>query len=106
MTAVIFVETSLFSRQITDAMDSEQYRAMQAALIERPDAGAVIPGGGGLRKLRWAAEGRGKRGGTRVIYYWQVSADRIVLLYVYPKNVQADLSRAQIAALRAIIDDE
>ena len=103
---MLFVETTLFSRQIADAMDAEQYRAMQAALIERPDAGAVIPGGGGLRKLRWAAEGRGKRGGTRVIYYWQFDADRIVMLYVYPKNVQADLSRAQIAALRAIIADE
>ena len=60
---------------------------------------------GGLRKVRRAAEGRGKRGGTRVIYYWQVNADRIVLVYAYPKNLQADSSRRQINALRAIIDE-
>jgi hypothetical protein len=47
-----FVETPLFSRQIAAVMDPEQYRALQAALLERPDAGAVIPGGGGLRKIR------------------------------------------------------
>jgi mRNA-degrading endonuclease RelE of RelBE toxin-antitoxin system len=103
---VLFVETPLFSRQIAGAMEAEQYRQLQAALLDRPEAGALIPGGGGLRKIRWAAVGRGKRGGTRVIYYWQVSAERIVLVYVYPKNVQADLSRAQIAALRAVIEDE
>ena len=100
-----FVETPLFSRQIADVMDAEQYRALQAALMERPGAGAVIPGGGGLRKIRWAAEGRGKRGGTRVIYYWQVSADRILMIYAFAKNVQADLTRAQLAALRQVMDE-
>jgi hypothetical protein len=102
---VLFVETPLFSRQIADVMDAEQYRALQAALLERPDAGVLIPGGGGLRKIRWGAQGRGKRGGTRVIYYWQVSADRILLIYVFPKNVQADLTRVQLAALRKILDE-
>jgi hypothetical protein len=102
---VLFVETPLFSRQIADVMDAEQYRALQAALLERPDAGVLIPGGGGLRKIRWGAQGRGKRGGTRVIYYWQVSADRILLIYVFPKNVQADLTRAQLAALRKVLDE-
>jgi hypothetical protein len=102
---VLLVETPLFSRQIADVMDAEQYRALQAALLERPDAGVLIPGGGGLRKIRWGAQGRGKRGGTRVIYYWQVSADRILLIYAFPKNVQADLTRAQLAALRKILDE-
>ena len=51
-------------------LDDEQYRALQTALYLRPEQGALIPGGGGLRKLRWGAEGRGKRGGVRTIYYW------------------------------------
>jgi hypothetical protein len=102
---VLFVETPRFSRQIADVMDAEEYRALQAALLERPDAGVLIPGGGGLRKIRWGARGRGKRGGTRVIYYWQVSADRILLIYAFPKNVQADLTRVQLAALRKVLDE-
>lgn len=70
---MMLIETRVFARQIADAMDAETYRAFQAELVARPDAGMVVPGGGGIRKIRWSAEGRGKRSGTRVLYFWQRS---------------------------------
>lgn len=87
-------------------MSDEVYAQLQAALVGRPESGALIPGGGGLRKLRWGAEGRGKRGGVRIIYYWAVAQHMILMLFVYPKNVQAALTHEQIKALRAIIEKE
>ena len=81
-------------------MTDDEYAEMQALLALRPDAGRVIKGSGGIRKLRWAGSGRGKRGGLRVVYYWWVAKDRISLLIVYPKNVQDDLTPDQLKQLR------
>lgn len=103
---MLVVETRVFTRGIGRAMADEAYRQLQTALVERPDSGALIPGGGGLRKLRWGAAGRGKSGGVRIIYYWAVAQEPILMLFVYPKNVQADLTRDQLRALRAIIEEE
>jgi hypothetical protein len=68
--------------------------------------GAVVKGGGGIRKVRVAVGSRGKRGGARVIYYWAVSRDVILLLYVYPKSVTADLTPKQIAQLAKVVREE
>jgi hypothetical protein len=103
---MLIVETAVFTRQVVAALSDDAYRALQIALAERPDWGVRIPGGGGLRKTRWTAPGRGKRGGLRVIYYWAVSVDTIVMLFLYPKNVQGDLSTQQLRALRRIIEEE
>jgi mRNA-degrading endonuclease RelE of RelBE toxin-antitoxin system len=103
---MMIVETPIFTRQIQEAMSDDSYRELQTVLIARPDAGSVIPGSGGLRKLRWVATGRGKRGGTRIIYYWAVARGVVLMLFVYPKNVQGDLTRRQIQTLRAIIEEE
>ena len=73
---------------------------MQAFLTLRPDAGSVMKGTGGMRKLRWAGSGRGKRSGLRVIYYWWVKTERISLLMVYPKNEQDDLTADQLKQLK------
>ena len=73
---------------------------MQAFLADRPEAGNVIKSSGGMRKLRWAGSGRGKRGGLRVIYYWWVAKDRISMLLMYPKNEQDDLTADQLKQLR------
>jgi len=67
---MVIIETSVFTRRITELLSDDEYRELQATLVERPKAGPVIPGSGGIRKLRWSASGRGKRGGARVIYYW------------------------------------
>ena len=100
------IETPTFTRQVTEQLGDEEYRRLQFQLLQRPDAGAMIPGSGGLRKLRWRMPGRGKRGGARIIYYWKVARGRLYLLFLYPKNVRSDLTRAQLRALRKLILDE
>jgi hypothetical protein len=75
-------------------------------LVLRPEQGAVIPGSGGLRKLRWAAVGRGKRGGLRVIYYWVPDEEVFYMLYAYAKNEQGDLTPAQVRILVRLVREE
>lgn len=66
---MIIIETSIFTRQVLKLLTDEEYLELQILLINRPAAGQVIIGGGGLRKIRWRQKTRGKRGGVRVIYY-------------------------------------
>ena len=90
--AVELIETSTFARQITTLLSDEEYAKFQVRLAANPDLGAVIRGSGGIRKVRVAVGSRGKSGGARVIYYWAVRRNLILLLYAYPKNVAADLT--------------
>ncbi len=87
-------------------MSEEKYSELQKALILRPDMGDLIPGSEGLRKIRWGVEGRGKRGGVRVIYYWKVRQDQIIFLVAYPKNVQDNLSPEQLQRLKKVMAEE
>jgi hypothetical protein len=87
-------------------LSEEEYRQLPAELVLWLDAGVVIPGGGGLREIRWSLGASGKRGGSRVIYYWVVADDQLLMLFIYPKNVQDDLSPAQLKMLRQIVEDE
>lgn len=102
---MLFIETPLFTRLIVDLLPDEDYRLLQEALMIRPEAGDLIPGGDGLRKIRWGLPGRGKRGGLRIIYYWDVSADRIYLLLPYAKSHQEDLTPAQLKVLRQLVKE-
>src|SRR5271170_6851437 len=97
---VVFVETPVFYRRVQKFMDDDEYAELQMFLVLRPEAGNIIKGSGGIRKLRWAGSGRGKRGGLRVIYYWWVAKDRISLLLVYPKNEMDDLTADQLKMLK------
>lgn len=97
------IETPVFTRQVLAALSDEEYRALQLHLVGRPDAGVLIPGSGGLRKLRWRLPGRGKRGGARVIYYWQSAVGQLFLLFLYPKNVRSDLSATELRVLRQLV---
>lgn len=100
------IETSIFTRQVVDHLDDDEYLDIQLALINCPDLGSKIPGTGGLRKLRWGFEGKGKRGGIRIIYYWFISDNEILMLYLYPKNDQDDLTAEQKKTLKKIVERE
>lgn len=101
---MVIVETSVFTKLIAELMSDDDYRELQVALVNRPDLGDLIKGSGGLRKVRWSLKGTGKSGGVRAIYYWVVNDHNIRMLYVYPKGKQGNLTQAQIAQLKAIID--
>ena len=103
---MVIVETSIFTKQVQNLLSDEEYRQLQSDLANRPDAGSMMPGSGGLRKVRWGYRGRGKRGGVRVIYYWAVPQERLLMLLMYPKNVQDNLSPAQLKVLKQIVEDE
>src|SRR5260370_35835110 len=94
---VELIETSTFTRQITALLGDEDYGAFQSRLAANPRLGARIKGGGGIRKIRVAVGSSGKRGGARVIYYWSVRKDLILLLFAYPKSEVADLPPRQAA---------
>ena len=79
--------------------DEELFRLMKWLAVH-PASGKVIPASGGLRKVRWAAKGHGKRGGARIIYFWWISADRILLLDIYAKGDQENLGAAEIEELK------
>ena len=99
------IETPIFTKKITGILSDEEYSEMQWSLAINPEVGPVIPGGGGLRKLRWRASGKGKSGGIRVIYYVYARDQKIYLLYPYKKSEQEDLTRKQLKILREYVKD-
>jgi len=100
-----FVETRLFTKLVLAYLNDEEYGALQQAMAQDPNAGPVIPGSGGVRKLRWAAPGRGKRGGYRVIYYVKRADGVIWLLTIYPKNVAEDIPVHVLRQIRKELED-
>ena len=103
---MVIVETHVFTKLICDLLSDEQLRRLQLALLLRPQQGVLVPGGSGLRKLRWGKPGRGKRGGLRVLYYWDSECDRIYMIYVYDKTKASDLSKAQLTELARVVREE
>ena len=101
-----FVETPVFTREIEKLLSDEEYRLLQLALLFRPEQGSVIPGTGGLRKLRWKQRGGGKRGGLRVVYYWQKDEMAIYMLLIYRKSQQEDLTSDQIKLLKRLVREK
>lgn len=101
-----FIESSAFTRQIVDLMEDESYRLLQGALIADPEMGSVIKGSGGIRKVRWEASGRGKRGGARIIYLYVQVRETFYMLLAYAKAAQENLSAEQLARLRRKLEEE
>ena len=101
-----FVETHVFTAAILRHLDDDAYRRLQVALMLRPEQGPVMQGSGGLRKVRWATTGGGKRGGLRVIYYWAPREAAFYMLYVYTKADQGDLTPAQTRQLARVVREE
>ncbi len=101
---MIFVETSIFTKEVTRLLPDSEYRQLQVDLMLRPEAGAVIKGSGGLRKIRWNLPGEGKRGGLRIIYYYD-PLDTIYMLFPYKKTDQDDLTVSQLKILRNLVKE-
>jgi hypothetical protein len=99
-----FIETKLFSRLLGRYLTDEQYAGLQAALIVNPECGAVVPGSGGVRKLRWSQPGRGKRGGIRVIYYARTHEGVIWMLTIYAKNEEQNIPAHLLRKIKEEID--
>ncbi len=88
---MIFIETSLFTKLIAEILSEDEYVGLQQFILKQPDGGRIIPGSGGVRKIRWGKEGSGKRGGIRVVYYWKKSDDEVWMLTVYEKSKQENI---------------
>lgn len=103
---MVIIETSIFAKQISGLLSDDDYAAFQASIIENPGLGDLIPQSGGIRKVRCALPGTGKRGGARIIYFWQVSEDQIFMLLAYAKSDNDNLSPAQIKMLKQVVQEE
>jgi hypothetical protein len=105
---VEFIESPVFTKLLPEYLTDDEYHALQIFLAEDPEAGAVIPGTGGFRKVRWSdpRRSKGKRGGLRVIYYYFSEDLQIWFLTIYDKDEADDLTPEQRRTLKAAIDAE
>lgn len=101
---ISFIETKLFTRLVGELLSDDEYALLQQALIADPEVGNVIPGSGGVRKMRWGISGRGKRGGLRVIYYLRTRQGQIWMLTLYPKNVAENIPANVLRQIKDEID--
>ncbi len=101
-----FFETPIFTKLIQKLISDEEYHLLQLQLSVRPDSGDIIKGSGGIRKMRWAGSGRGKRGGIRVIYYYITEDEQIYMLYAYPKSKKDDLTADQVKQLKQLVEEQ
>ena len=99
---MVFIETPIFTADVRELLSDEAYARLQEYLVRQPDAGEVIAGTGGLRKVRWTVTGKGKRGGSRVIYFHAVAQSQIRMLLIYRKGIKDDLTQKEKSVLRKI----
>jgi mRNA-degrading endonuclease RelE of RelBE toxin-antitoxin system len=100
-----FIETPFFTKALSRYLEDDEYAELQNYLNEQPEAGVIVPGSGGVRKLRWGSEGRGKRGGLRVIYYLRSARGELWMLTIYGKNVQENIPAHMLRQMKESIDD-
>ncbi|BFM14870.1 type II toxin-antitoxin system RelE/ParE family toxin [Maricurvus nonylphenolicus] len=100
----LFIETPAFERLLPNYLSDDDYCELQQALLSKPQAGAVIQGTGGIRKIRWAPQGSGKRGGLRVIYYVHSAKTRFYMLTLYKKGEVSDLSPSEKKTLKRLVE--
>jgi len=103
---VTFVETKLFTRLVQEYLSDDEYATLQQSLLVNPEAGDVIRGSGGVRKLRWGVAGRGKRGGLRVTYFLRLRNDEVWMLTLYAKNVADNIPAKVLKKIKGEIDAE
>ncbi len=100
----VFVESTIFEKYRNEYLSDDEFRLFQAELMSNPKQGDVIQGTGGLRKIRVASKGKGKRAGSRVIYYFLDEKRRFYLLTIYGKNEMSDLTADQKKQLKAFME--
>ena len=100
-----FIETPFFTKAVLHYLTDDEYTKLQAHLNSNPEAGVVVPGSGGVRKLRWSMAGRGKRGGLRVIYYLRRKQEQIWMLTLYGKSAQENIPAHVLRQMKEAIDD-
>lgn len=101
-----FVETKLFSKLVEEYLSDDEYASLQQSLIANPAAGDIIPGSGGVRKVRWGVAGRGKRGGIRVIYFLRSRQGEVWMLTLYAKNVSENIPAHVLEKIKEEIDGQ
>jgi hypothetical protein len=101
-----FVETKLFTQLVLNYFSDDEYAALQNAIVANPEAGDVIKGSGGVRKLRWGLSGRGKRGGVRIIYYLRLGQGQVWMLTMYAKNEADSISGSALKKIKEELDGQ
>lgn len=104
--SIEFIETTEFTKKALHYFDDEEFSNFQMHLILNPDVGDVIPGSGGLRKIRWAGKGKGKRGGVRIIHFRRRIKNEIWLLDIYAKNEMENISIDKLKILRGEVPND
>jgi hypothetical protein len=102
---MVFSESSSFTKKIYDVIGDNEYGQLQWHLMKNPESGVIIPSGGGIRKVRWAIEGKGKRSGVRIIYYWITEDNEILFLDVYRKSEKDDLTKREIDFFKDLVQE-
>ena len=100
------IETPIFTKRVKEILSEEDYRRFQIKLIDDPELGSIIKGSGGIRKIRWSGSGRGKRGGSRLLYYWYTTEGVLLMLFIFKKNENDDLTKSQLKDLKTIVEKE
>ena len=103
---MVFIETRMFTKLLQNYLSDDDYRGLQSYLLQKPDAGDIVRGSGGVRKVRWAPAGKGKSGGVRVIYYWEKSDHEIWMLTLYNKSERATISGHVLKQIAEVRDHE
>ena len=101
--SMVFIEIPVFTEDLLALLSDDEYKEMQKTLLLEPETGDLIQGSGGFRKMRWKQGGKGKRGGVRVIYYWEKLTQKLYLVFIYKKSVQEDLTQDQIKLLKSLV---
>lgn len=102
------VETPTFFRQVSALLSDLEHWTLQDDLARSPTLGKLIPGGGGIRKLRWGVRGKGqgKRGGVRVIYYFHALRETLLFLLIYGKNEREDITSEDLKGLARLVKEQ
>ena len=101
---VTFIESPIFSSYLFDYLTDEEYAALQEHLCEHPDAGDLVRGSGGVRKVRWGRSGSGKSGGVRICYYVRTQVGQILMLVIYAKSARDSISGHVLKAIKEAME--